>query len=231
MLDIIVFSPHPDDAELSCGGAIIKATKIGLKVGIIDFTAGELGTRGDSETRLREAKKAQEVMGVSTRENMHFPDSFLEVTKENVLAIANKIRQYKPKIVLIPYWEDRHPDHVATSQIAYRACHYAKLEKVNLDYPKHYVQHKIFYPLNTEFKPSFIMDISDVIEEKVKAILSYESQFKRFVNGSFPFPLVRRSQYYGSLISAKYGEPYLLKNPVRLNDWSLFMDWRKGTWC
>jgi len=224
MLDIIVFSPHPDDAELSCGGAIIKAVKSGLRVGIIDLTAGELGTRGDSKTRLKEATKAKEIMGLAVRENMYFPDSFLEVTKENVLAVANKIRQYKPKIVLMPYWEDRHPDHVATSRIAYMACHYAKLKKVILDYPEHYVPHKIFYQLNTEFTPSFIIDISDVIEEKVKAILAYKSQFKRFSNGVFPFPLVRRSQYYGSLIGAQYGEPFLLKSPVKLKDWSIFID-------
>jgi len=230
MLDVIVFAPHPDDAELGCGGAIVKGTQMGLSFGIIDLTAGEMGTWGDAETRLKEAEKAREIMGVKIRENLRFPDAFLEVNKETVLAVANKIRQYRPKIILAPYWEDRHPDHVATSLIVTKAYHYAKLRKIKLDFPEYRAKQLIYYELNQPFTPSFIMDISDVFEKKMEAIMAYKSQFKRFVENPndksksyIRFRFFKKSMYYGSLIGAAYGEPFLLKTPLKLRDWNALL--------
>ncbi|MHA1170608.1 MAG: PIG-L family deacetylase [Candidatus Heimdallarchaeota archaeon] len=118
MLDVLVFAPHPDDAELGAGGAIVKAISAGFKVGIIDLTAGEMGSLGTKESRLEEAEAARKVLGAELRQNLGFPDAYLppfEDKKEVVLKIADKIREFKPTIVLMPFWEDRHPDHVATS--------------------------------------------------------------------------------------------------------------------
>lgn len=219
MLDVLVFAPHPDDAELGCSGAIIKGTNMGLNIGIVDLTAGELGTRGDRETRLKESEKAKKILGVKVRDNLNLPDAFLEVNKEAILAVANKIRQYKPKIVLAPFWEDRNPDHVATSILVTKAYHYAKLKKISLDFPEHKVKQIIYYELNQRFTPSFIMDISDVFERKMESILAYSSQFSRFLQDPLSFPLVTKWRYYGSLIGVDYGEAFLVKNPLKLRDW------------
>ncbi len=225
MLDILVFSPHPDDAELGCGGAIAKATKEGLSVGLIDLTAGEMGSRGDKETRLKEAEKAKDILGLEFRENMHFPDSFLEVNKDTILPVAAKIREYRPRIILVPYWMDRHPDHVATSNIVQRAWHYAKLRKIDLGYPAYQVPIVVFYELNYQFdKPSFILDVSDVFDIKIRALMAFESQFKRFSENLSELPLIKRWQYYGYLISAKYGEAFLLRGVPKIKSWSSFLE-------
>lgn len=225
MLDVLVFAPHPDDAELGSGGAIVKAVTMGLKVGIIDFTAGELGTLGNKKIRLEEAQTAKEILGVEFRENLELPDGSLsfENQKEITFLVANKIRQYQPKIILAPYWEDRHPDHNACSKIATQATHFAKLEKVILKHSKHKIERIIYYELNGQFKPTFIMDVSDSFEKKKKAIMSFKSQFKSFTKEFLPFPLVERCLYYGSLINTKYGEAYFMKKPLDLHDWQILI--------
>lgn len=225
MLDVLVFAPHPDDAELGSGGAIAKAVKMGLKIGIIDFTAGEMGTLGTKEIRLQEAQKAKEILGVEFRENLELLDGHLSFIdqKEVIYRIAEIIRKHQPKIVLAPFWEDRHPDHVACSKITTKAAHYAKLEKVVLKSPKHKIKQFLYYELNGQSNPSFIMDVSETFELKKKAIMSFESQFKAFNKDYLPFPVVERCLYYGALINAKYGEAFISKNPLKLNDWKNFL--------
>ncbi len=222
MLDVLVFGPHPDDAELGAGGAIYKATRSGLKVGVIDLTAGEMGSLGSTETRLQEAEKSKNILNLEFRTNLEFPDGFLSFLDEKaVFTVAKKIREYEPKIVLIPYWEDRHPDHVAASKIITKAIHYAKLKKFDLDFPSLTVDTILYYEINGQFTPSFIMDISEEFPMKQKAIMSYQSQFKEFSKDYLPFPLVERCKYYGSLISCDYGEAFLMKKPVKLKDWNI----------
>jgi bacillithiol biosynthesis deacetylase BshB1 len=227
MLDVIVFGPHPDDAELGCGGAIAKATKAGYQVGIIDLTAGEKGTKGSSKLRLAEAEASRKKLNVTLRENLHLPDSFLafEDLQELAFKVANKIREFTPKVVFCPYWEDRHPDHIATAKIVTQAYHYAKLKKVELDYPEYTLPHIIYYEINQAFpKPSFLLDITAEFELKKKAIMSYTSQFKEFTKEYLPFPLVERCTYYGSLINCDYGEAFLLKKPLKLTNWKAFLE-------
>ncbi|HUT81578.1 MAG TPA: bacillithiol biosynthesis deacetylase BshB1 [Candidatus Bathyarchaeia archaeon] len=222
MLDVLVFSPHPDDAELGAGGSIYKATKNGLKVGIIDLTAGEMGSLGSIEIRLQEAEKAKNVLNVEFRENLEFPDGFLSFLDEKaVFTVAKKIREFEPKIVLIPYWEDRHPDHIAASNIVTKAIHYSKLKKMDFEHPHHTVDNVLYYEINGQFTPSFIMDISEEFPIKQKAIMSFQSQFKEFSKEYLPFPLIERCKYYGSLISSDYGEAFLMKNPFKLKDWQI----------
>ncbi|NHJ87045.1 MAG: bacillithiol biosynthesis deacetylase BshB1 [Asgard group archaeon] len=226
MLDVLVFGPHPDDAELGAGGSIAKAIKQGLKVGIIDLTAGEMGTHGTPEKRFEESKVAAKVLGVKIRENIGLPDGHLtfKIDKETIFLIANKIRQYQPKAILVPFWEDRHPDHIAASQIITKAQHYAKLKKVELDYPNFLVDTIIYYEVNGQFKPSYIMDISEEFTIKKNAIMSHKSQFKEFTKDYLPFPVFERCQYYGTLIEVDFGEAFLIKKPLKLNNWLELLD-------
>ena len=163
-------------------------------------------------------------MKVKIRENLGFPDANLpfEDKKKLILFVASKIRKYQPKVVLIPYWEDRHPDHSTTSDIVTKACHYAKLKKVKLDHPKYKVNHMIYYELNGQFSPSYILDISQEFERKKEAIMTYKSQFKEFSKEYLPFPVYERCLFYGSLISADFGEAFFLKKPIVLKDWKTF---------
>jgi len=221
MLDVLVFGPHPDDAELGCGGAIVKAVKSGLRVGIVDLTGGEMGTKGDKETRLEEAQNAKEILGVEFRENLGFPDGYIGMgeKEEIIITITNKIREYKPKIILAPYWDDRHPDHIVASHMITKACHYAKLKKLKLDHPIHKIKQLIYYEINGQFTSTFIMDISEEFAVKREAIMAHKSQFKEFTKEFLPFPLVERCSYYGSLIGAEYGEGYYQKEPLKIKDW------------
>jgi len=222
MLDVLVFAPHPDDAELGAGGAIVKAITVGFKVGIIDLTAGEMGSLGSKELRLKESHMASKILGVEIRQNLGFPDAYLpfEDKREIILKIANKIREFKPKIVLVPFWEDRHPDHKATSLLVTKACHFAKLKKVKLEYPEHTVKHLVYYELNGQSPFTFIMDVSKEFQKKKEAILSYKSQFKKFSKEYLPFPVEERCKYYGSLVKAEYGEAFYMKEPLVLKDWT-----------
>ncbi|MHA1221028.1 MAG: bacillithiol biosynthesis deacetylase BshB1 [Candidatus Heimdallarchaeota archaeon] len=225
MLDVLVFAPHPDDAELGAGGAIVKAVKKGLKVGIIDLTAGEKSTHGNVELRKQEAQKAKEVLGVTFRDNLEFPDGYLPFidTEKPVFTLAKKIREHQPEIVLVPYWEDRHPDHVAASSMITKAIHYSKLAKIELDYPKYKVEKVLYYELNGNFTPTLIMDISEEFVIKEKAIMSFKSQFKKFTKEYLPFPVIERCKHYGSLIKREYGEAYLMKDPLMINDWEMLL--------
>ena len=175
--DILVFGAHPDDVELGCGGTVIKEVKAGKRVGIIDLTRGELGTRGTAETRTAETKLATEIMGVAIRENMNFKDGFFKDDEDHKLALIEKIRKYQPEIVITNAVSDRHPDHGRGSQITVDACFLAGLEKINTGQqvwrPKaiyHYIQFN-------HLTPDVVVDISEEIEEKLKAVKAYGTQF------------------------------------------------------
>ena len=182
-LDILAFAAHPDDVDLGCSGTMIKHQRSGLKTGIIDLTAGELGTRGSAALRELEAKNATAILKLSARENLGFEDGFFKNDKEHLLPVIQKIRKYQPDIVLANAIEDRHPDHGRAAQLVADACFYSGLIKIktyNEDQseqsvwrPKslfHYIQYN-------HIKPDFLIDISDVIDEKIKAIMAYSSQF------------------------------------------------------
>lgn len=182
-LDILVFAVHPDDAELGCSGTILKHISQGKKVGIIDLTQGELGTRGSAELRLIEAQNAAKILGLTIRENLGFRDGFFKNDETHQLALIQKIRQYQPDIILCNAPEDRHPDHGRASSLTFEACFYSGLAKINsLDSnglsqnpwrPKqlfHYIQDK-------HLKPSFIIDVTPFWDKKKEAILAFKSQF------------------------------------------------------
>ncbi len=176
-LDILVFGAHPDDVELGCGGTVIKEVQKGKKVGIIDLTKGELGTRGTVETRNAETKVATEIMGVSIRENMNFKDGFFKDDECHKLALIKKIRQYRPDIVITNAVSDRHPDHGRGSEITIDACFLSGLEKIKTEQevwrPKaiyHYIQFN-------NFSPDIVVDVTKQMDAKLLAVKAYTTQF------------------------------------------------------
>ena len=176
-LDILVFGAHPDDVELGCGGTVIKEVQKGKKVGIIDLTRGELGTRGTAETRNTETKVATEIMGVAIRENMNFKDGFFKDDEQHKLSLIKKIRKYKPEIVITNAVSDRHPDHPRGSQITVDACFLAGLEKIDTG-QDHWRPRAIYHYIQfNNLTPDLVVDISNQMELKLKAVKAYKTQF------------------------------------------------------
>jgi bacillithiol biosynthesis deacetylase BshB1 len=231
ILDVLLFFPHPDDAELTMGGTIAKLVKNNLKVGIIDLTRGESGTRGNADTRQMEAEKAASILKVTIRENLRIPDGNIEVTKENELKLVSAIRKYKPKLIFAPYLNDRHPDHVNASILAKKAYFSCGLPKVKTyDSKKLQEAHRpkrLFYCMHYyEFTPSFIVDISDTFEDKMKAVSCYGSQFYKpkskepetFISRrNFLSYVEARALTYGFKIGKSYGEPFFCEEEIELD--------------
>jgi bacillithiol biosynthesis deacetylase BshB1 len=225
-LDALAIAAHRDDVEIVCGGTVVKLADLGYKVGIVDLTQGEMGTLGSKEQREKEAQQAAEVMGVKIRENLMLPDSKVEPTWENKLKLVRMIRKYKPHLVILPYWTQRHPDHAKCSQLAYDACYLSGLAK--LDCPgESYRPFKIIY--NSSFhqiQHSFIVNITDQFERKKKAVACYKSQFSEAESGKMVFRPVgtiydfmeTTARYYGNLIRKKYGEAFVIKEMMEVDD-------------
>lgn len=221
-LDVLVFGAHPDDAELSMGGTIAKLVKSGKKVGIIDLTMGELGTRGAPEIRQRESFEASNVLKIALRENLRMEDGNIQCDKLSVLKCVTAIRKYKPIIIFAPYYNDRHPDHINAGKLLKKAFFYSGLPKIlTVDQgieQQAYRPKKLYYYFQTyETIPSFIVDISQEMETKMSAIKRYSSQFynpkskepETFISReNFLKYIEARSQYYGFKIGKDYGEPF-----------------------
>lgn len=227
-LDILIFAAHPDDAELSMGGTIAKLINSGLKVGIVDLSRGELGTRGSAETRLKEAQKASEILKITHRENLSLKDGSIKVNEDYLIKIVSRIRKYQPKIIFAPYFNDRHPDHVGCGLLVKEALFFSGLskfvtednEKIQIPFrPK-----KLFYYMQTyEFKPTFIVDISDTFEIKMNAIKAYDSQFHKpdsvepetFISQpNFLKYIEARAKVFGFKIGKDYGEPFFCEEEI-----------------
>jgi bacillithiol biosynthesis deacetylase BshB1 len=234
-LDVIIFASHPDDAELSMGGTIAKLTKNNLKVGIIDFTRGELGTRGTPEIRQKEAAKASIILKIEIRENLLIPDGNIQINQENLIKVITTIRKYKPKIIFAPYFNDRHPDHIDASLLAKRAMFQSGLKQIktfdkNVPQDSYRPLHLYYYMQTYTFEPSFIVDISDSFEIKMKAVKAYSSQFynpkskepETFVSRpDFIRYLESRALFYGFQIGKSYGEPFFCEEKTELDIISL----------
>lgn len=228
ILDALVFAAHPDDAELSMGGTIARMTDTGLKVGIIDLSRGELGTRGSAEIRMKEAQNAAEILKIAYRENLGFKDGSLKSNEEYLKKIISKIRKYQPKIIFAPYFNDRHPDHIGTSQLVKEAMFFTGLPKINTEENNRiqptFRPQKLFYYMQTyEFKPTFIADISGFFESKMKSILAYETQFhnpeslepETFISQPNFLKFVEaRAKYFGFKINKDYGEAFFCEEEI-----------------
>lgn len=227
-LDILVIAAHPDDAELGAGGSIAKAVNEGLKVGILDLTRGELGTRGTPETRNQEAKAAAEILGVDTRVNADLPDGFLANTKEFQLRIVPFIRKYQPDIVLANAVHDRHPDHAKASKLISDACFLSGLRAIETHEKgkeqESWRPNAVYYFVQDYYlKPDFIVDITDTWETKMKAVKAFSSQFYQGKDDKGPvtpistkgfiYALESRAREYGRLIKSDYGEGFTVERP------------------
>lgn len=230
-LDALFFAAHPDDVELSCGGTLLKLTRSGKKVGIIDLTEGELGTRGSKQIRRKEARNAGNVLGVHVRENLRFPDGNIVNSLQNRLKIIELIRHYTPDILFIPFDHDRHPDHGHASELVTESAFYSGLTKImtkkNGRAQNAFRPAKNIYFMQTyTFEPSFIVDITPEFDDKMKAIRCYGSQFYKpgdkgpqtFISQKkFIDYIEARARHYGFQIGSEYGEPFFVYESIRLD--------------
>jgi N-acetylglucosamine malate deacetylase 1 len=244
-LDILAIAAHRDDVEQTCGGTLLKASQRGQRTGILDLTKGEMGTRGSAEDRSREADDAAKILGVSWRRALDIPDGRVENTWENRLKVAAVIRETRPRVVILPYWKGRHPDHYTASVLGYEACFLAGLAKLDpgkalsshLSAVSHNVAasaallphrpFKIVYAtLYYDVRPTFVVDIGDQFEGKLASILAYTSQFSDQQAGKDIFPahdeirarVDAMARFYGMLGGVTHGEPFLQKEVGLVED-------------
>jgi len=226
MVDILAIAAHPDDVEQTCGGAMLRMAEAGYSTGIIDLTAGEMGTRGTPEQRLQEAEAAARVLKVSERLNMRFPDTQLLNTPEYRNRLAMEIRRRQPRVVIVPYWEARHPDHYHAGEIAFDACFLAGLRKLDPASEPHRPYKLIYSSSYANVMPSFIVDITAQFERRMESLFCYESQYGAQYTAFELFPdrqeirdrFAGIARFYGNLIGVKYGEPYVVKETMRVDD-------------
>jgi len=226
-VDVLAIGPHPDDAELLCGGTLARCADQGHRTGILDLTHGELGTRGTPELRAEEAAAAGRILGLVTRVNAELPDAGLTNDRETRERLVGLLRQLRPRVVILPFLTGRHPDHRVAAEVCRDACFLARLARYGGGEP-HRVE-KILYALafrEDPVKPTFVVDITDQFDRKIGAIRSYASQFdgaqaagEAYPTGQPLYDLVEvQSRHYGSLIRRGYGEPFYTEETVEVED-------------
>jgi N-acetylglucosamine malate deacetylase 1 len=229
-LDVLAFGAHPDDVELMCAATLVKLKNRGYKTGAVSLTAAELGTRGTPQIRKKENQKAAEILGLSAHVTLDIPDGSVRVSEENKLKVIEQIRRFRPSIVFAPYWKTRHPDHGHCSTLVKEASFFSGLKNIKTDFGPFRPAKVIYYMELYDFKPSFIVDVSDSFEEKIKSIKAYKSQFFSDNNDynkegatyistpEFLQSIITKGQYWGHKIGAKFGEPFLVREPMVLDD-------------
>lgn len=225
-LDVLAIAAHPDDVEQTCGGTLIRMAEAGYRTGVLDLTAGDMGTRGTPDTRVEESQVAARHMLVKWRGNLHFPDARLENTLTARLTMAMKIRELKPRVVILPYWLGRHPDHYRCSEMGYEACFLSGLKKLDEYSEPHRPQKILYASLYADVRPSFIVDISAQFERRMSALMSYVSQYGSMTEGGDLFPgegeirdrLGAIARFYGNQIGVRYGEPFVVKEAMQIDD-------------
>jgi bacillithiol biosynthesis deacetylase BshB1 len=227
-VDLLAIFPHPDDAELGCGGTLAKAASRGHRVAIVDLARGEMASRGTVELRAREAQKAARVLGVAVRENVGLPDAGLRNDPATREQVALVIRRFRPRVVIAPALEGRHPDHRVAAQLVRDACFVAGLAKVAPEVPKHRpfkILHSTTHRQDFN-RPTFVVDVTAEFELKLEAIRCYESQFEGLTQAGEVYPngepledIIRHhGAYYGSLIRQRYGEPFFTTEMMAVDD-------------
>jgi len=239
-LDILAIAAHRDDVEQTCGGTLLKAAQRGQRTGILDLTRGEMGTRGTAEDREREANEAAKILGAHWRQALDIPDGRVENTWENRLKVAKVIRETRPRVVILPYWKGRHPDHYTCSTLGYEACFLAGLAKLEVEVlrsgdsganeisalPPHRPFKIVYATLYFDIRPTFVVDISDQFEAKFTSILAYKSQFGDQDIGKDIFPAQQEirsrvesmARFYGMLGGVTFGEPFHQKEIGLVDD-------------
>lgn len=228
-LDVLAVFSHPDDAELSVAGTLLKLKSMGYRTGVVDMTRGEMGTRGTPEIRKHEAEEAGRLMKLNVRLNLEQPDGHIWVNEESRTALVRVLRSYQPRVILTTHWDDPHPDHAATCRIVREAARLASMRRYDHEAGQSAVKmpaimHSIYSRL---VLPSFIVDVSEFVEEKMRAIKAHSSQFfdaqskepvTRISEAGFLEQIEFRMRYYGSLIGVAAGEPFYVREALNIED-------------
>lgn len=239
-LDVLALAAHRDDVEQTCGGTLLKMAQRGYRTGILDLTQGEMGTRGTAGDRAREAAEAARLLQVSFRQALDVPDGRVENTWENRLKIARVLREQRPRVLILPYWQGRHPDHYTASVLGYEAAFAAGLRKLGstpgsrsgaeaeavAQLPPHRPFKIVYASLYYDVRPSFVVDISDQFETRFRALMAYRSQYADQSAGKELFPaeneirtrMESMAGFYGLLAGVKYAEPFVQKEVGLVED-------------
>src|ERR1044072_1592609 len=228
-LDVLAIFSHPDDAELTMAGTLLKLKSLGYRTGIADMTRGEMGTRGTPKIRAKDALDAARVMTLDTRVNVGLPDGHLALNEENKLAVVRVLRKHRPKVVFTAHWDDPHPDHAATAHIVREAARLATMKRYDKDSGFDPIRMPALAPpvYSRLVVPSFIVDVSEYAEKKMEAIRAYASQFyladskepeTRIAQKGFLKQIQDRARYYGSLIGVEDGEPFYVREALNVDD-------------
>jgi len=227
--DVLAIAAHRDDVEQTCGGTLLRSTSRGLRTAILDLTQGEAGTRGSADDRAREAEGAARILGAGWRQALAFPDGAIENTLENRIAIVRVLRQLRPRVVILPYWQARHPDHAIVATLGYEACFLAGLKKIETGSEPHRPYKIVYASLYADVRPSFVVDITPFIEQRHEALMAYRSQYANQSAGSglfVPEEEIRErtfaeARHYGLLGGVKFGEPFVQKEVGLVDDLTL----------
>ena len=226
-VDVLAVSAHPDDVELTCGGTLAKLAASGRSFGIVDLTRGEMGTRGSAEQRDREAREAAKILGAAFRRTLDLGDGGLRTGRAEELALVDEIRRARPRLVLAPFPEDRHPDHARAGRLAADAAYYAGLRRLETAHPAHRPQQVLFFSTMYEHRPDFVVDVTATHEIKMRAIRAFASQFHD-PDSTAPTTMLSteiflagvegRSRSLGMAIGVQFGESFRTMRPPRIDD-------------
>jgi bacillithiol biosynthesis deacetylase BshB1 len=228
-VDVLAIAAHRDDVEQTCGGTLLRMASRGLRTAILDLTEGEAGTRGSAKDRAREAAEAARILGVASRQALDMPDGAIENNLENRIKIVRVLRQLRPRVVILSYWQARHPDHAVVATLGYQACFLSGLAKVETDLAPHRPFKIAYASLYADVRPSFVVDITPFIEQRHQALMAYRSQYANQSAGSalfVPEEEIRErtfaeARHYGLLAGVRYGEPFVQKEVGLVDDLTL----------
>ena len=227
--EVLAIAAHRDDVEQTCGGTLLRMRSLGVSTAILDLTQGEAGTRGSAAERAAEAIEAARILGAGWREALDIPDGRVENTWENRLKVVGILRRVRPRVVILPYWTARHPDHATASTLGYEACFLAGLAKIETGSAPHRPFKIVYASLYADVRPSFVVDITAFIEERHRALMAYQSQYANQSAGSGLFVAEEEirertfaeARHYGTLAGVRYGEPFVQKEVGLVDDLTL----------
>jgi bacillithiol biosynthesis deacetylase BshB1 len=227
--DVLAIAAHRDDVEQTCGGTLLRMHSLGVSTAILDLTRGEAGTRGSAEERAAEAAEAARILGASWRSALDIPDGRVENTWENRLKVVEVLRRVRPRVVILPYWTGRHPDHYTSATLGYEACFLAGLSRIETDAHPHRPFKILYASLYADVRPTFVVDITPFIEDRHRALMAYQSQYANQSAGSglfVPEEEIRErtfaeARHYGMLAGVRYAEPFVQKEIGLVDDLTL----------
>jgi N-acetylglucosamine malate deacetylase 1 len=225
-LDILAIAAHRDDVEQTCGGAMLKAAQQGQRTGILDLTQGEMGSRGGAADRAREAQEAAKILQAQYRHALDIPDGRVENTWDNRLKVAGIIRETRPRVVILPYWQARHPDHATASTLGYEACFLSGLKKLPIEGEPHRPFKIVYASLYHDVRPTFVVDITAQFEQRLQSLFAYKSQYEDQKAGGADFPahaeirqrIETMARFFGLLAGVDYAEPFVQKEVGLVDD-------------